>query len=55
MEAQAFDFDGMMIGGCRKAFSKRDALRHHLRREKGKCFGDADAEYQVGNAVEAGI
>ena len=35
-----FDFDGvLMTGGCRKAFSKRDALWHHLQREKGKCFG----------------
>ena len=41
MEAQVFDFDGMMIGGCRNTFSKRDALRHHLQREKGMCFGNA--------------
>ena len=40
-----------MIGGCRKTFSRKDAYVRHLRREKGKCFGDADAPYQAGNCI----
>lgn len=49
-EAQIFEFDGMlMIGGCRRAFSRRDALMRHLQREKGKCFGDAQSLHQRGN------
>ncbi|KAI1787949.1 hypothetical protein LXA43DRAFT_671814 [Ganoderma leucocontextum] len=49
-EAQTFDFDGvLMVGGCRKAFSRRDALIRHLQREKGKCFGDALSLHQRGN------
>ncbi|PIL23010.1 hypothetical protein GSI_14317 [Ganoderma sinense ZZ0214-1] len=49
-EARAFDFDGtLMLGGCRKAFSRRDALKRHLQREKGKCFGDAQSLHQRGN------
>ena len=49
-EAQVFDFDGvLMIGGCRKAFSRRDALKRHLQRGKGRCFGDALSLHQRGN------
>lgn len=38
-----------MVGGCRKAFSRRDALLRHLRDNKGVCFGDAHAPYLLGN------
>ena len=56
LEENMYEHNGMfMIGGCRKTFSRKDAYVRHLRREKGKCFGDADAEYQVGNAVEAEV
>ena len=49
-EARVFEFDGtLMLGGCRKEFSRRDALMRHLQREKGKCFGDAQSLYQRGN------
>ncbi|KAM5543610.1 hypothetical protein V8D89_002861 [Ganoderma adspersum] len=49
-EAQVFEFDRvLMIGGCRKAFSRRDALKRHLQREKGKCFGNALSLHQPGN------
>ncbi|KAM5543612.1 hypothetical protein V8D89_002863 [Ganoderma adspersum] len=53
-EAQVFEFDGtLMIGGCRKAFSRCDALKRHLQREKGKCFGDALSLHQRGNQESA--
>ncbi|PIL23011.1 hypothetical protein GSI_14318 [Ganoderma sinense ZZ0214-1] len=49
-EARVFELDGvLMIGGCRKAFSRRDALSRHLQRERGKCFGDALSLHQRGN------
>lgn len=38
-----------MVGGCRKAFSRRDALLRHLRDNEGVCFGDAHAPYLLGN------
>ena len=55
VEAQVFEFDGLlMIGGCRKAFSRRDALKRHLRREKGRCFGDVLLLCQRGNRESPG-
>ncbi|KAI0760557.1 hypothetical protein C8Q74DRAFT_1441177 [Fomes fomentarius] len=49
---EAFQFGGvLMVGGCKKTFSRRDLLSHHLRREEGRCFGDAFAIYQPGNRV----
>lgn len=38
-----------MVGGCRRSFSRRDALGRHLRRYAGRCFGDAHAPYLLGN------
>ncbi|TBU37984.1 hypothetical protein BD309DRAFT_972839, partial [Dichomitus squalens] len=48
-QGQIMDFDGVpMIGGCRKTFSRKDALMRHLKAQKGKCFGDAWSMYQPG-------
>ncbi|KAI1785970.1 hypothetical protein LXA43DRAFT_953147 [Ganoderma leucocontextum] len=54
-EENVYEYKGMfMIGGCRKTFSRKDAYVRHLRRERGKCFGDADAAYQAGNLAGMG-
>lgn len=48
---EVFEFRGLhTVGGCWTTFSRRDAFMRHLRRERGKCFGDALADYQLGNA-----
>ncbi|KAI0664268.1 hypothetical protein C8Q70DRAFT_1117682 [Cubamyces menziesii] len=51
---EPFEYDGMfMVGGCRQVFSRRDALKRHLRARRGVCYGDAMASYQPGNRIGA--
>ena len=51
-DAPIIEFGGvLMIGGSKKTFSQRDALTRHLRRQKGRCFGDSYSEYQPGNRL----
>ena len=52
-QGEIIEFDGLqMIGGCRKTFSRRDALIRHLKARKGRCFGDALSMHQPGNRLE---
>lgn len=44
----------MMVGGCRKTFSRKDALGRHLRKYEGVCFGDVHAPYLLGNKRKGG-
>ncbi|KAI0366287.1 hypothetical protein BV20DRAFT_658889 [Pilatotrama ljubarskyi] len=44
------EYEGMLfVGGCGKAFSRRDALKRHLRRNLGRCFGDSLGPWLRGN------
>ncbi|KAI0760665.1 hypothetical protein C8Q74DRAFT_1451539 [Fomes fomentarius] len=41
-EQPPWEFEGMlMVGGCRKTFSRKDAYGRHLKAMRGKCFGPA--------------
>ncbi|KAI0760575.1 hypothetical protein C8Q74DRAFT_239950 [Fomes fomentarius] len=52
LHEEPFEHEGLlMVGGCKKTFSRRDALTRHLDSNKGRCFGDASAMYQPGNRV----
>ncbi|KAI0652758.1 hypothetical protein C8Q79DRAFT_939273 [Trametes meyenii] len=49
-DAEPFVYEGMsMVGGCKRTFSRRDALKRHLDYWEGVCFGDEFAPYLPGN------
>ncbi|KAI8983374.1 hypothetical protein BD414DRAFT_515850 [Trametes punicea] len=49
-EGRVLEYAGeRMVGGCRKAFSRKDALIRHLVNSAGACVGDAWGEWLVGN------
>ncbi|KAI0763933.1 hypothetical protein BD413DRAFT_719149 [Trametes elegans] len=43
----------LLVGGCKKTFSRRDSLQRHLRKNEGRCFSDDRAPYQPGNRLAA--
>ena len=43
IEAGAYMFDGrLMVGGCMRKFTRRDALKRHIDNPKIPCIGDMD-------------
>ena len=50
-EARVNETDAEWVGGCGQPFSRRDALQRHLRERKGRCFGDASADWHQGNTI----
>lgn len=50
------EFEGiLMVGGCRRTFSRRDAYGRHLKRKRDICFGDPRALYQPGNSLNEAV
>ncbi|KAI0349716.1 hypothetical protein OH77DRAFT_1431752 [Trametes cingulata] len=48
------EYEGILVvGGCGKTFSRRDALRRHLRRRAGKCFGNPQGSWLRGNQYDS--
>ncbi|OJT01794.1 hypothetical protein TRAPUB_7850 [Trametes pubescens] len=49
-----FVYNGVQfVGGCRRMFSRRDALARHLRRFDTYCYGDQYGAYLRGNQAGA--
>ncbi|RPD73342.1 hypothetical protein L226DRAFT_108363 [Lentinus tigrinus ALCF2SS1-7] len=38
-----------MVGGCGRENSRKDALGRHLNRREGRCWGEREGEWLVGN------
>ncbi|KAI0769086.1 hypothetical protein BD413DRAFT_478024 [Trametes elegans] len=41
-----------MVGGCGETCARKSVLAKHIRKSRGKCVGDADAPYILGNTAE---
>lgn len=40
-----------MVGGCGTQNSRKDVLRRHLKRNVGRCFGDENGAWLIGNKL----
>ncbi|KAH9902583.1 hypothetical protein C8Q73DRAFT_670873 [Cubamyces lactineus] len=43
----------LMVGGCQMLYSRKDALRRHLKASRGVCYGDESRGYLLGNKLGA--